>query len=146
MGISIRWKGAAEYHAWVETEHGEIVDVACDAINHRSSLAASISILPPPKSCWEKPDQLIGRVYEEVRYGGREIDIDLPGTDQHSFVPIRVVEIDRARRVILMDDSPDHHAKSRAVAGPWLEKYRRGELRHTPPQGVACQSVECPVY
>ncbi|MDX6405004.1 MAG: motif [Blastocatellia bacterium] len=78
--FAFRWKGAAEYHAWVETEYGEIVDLACDAINHRSSLAAPISILPPPKSCWEKPDQLTGRVYEEVRYGGQEIDIDLPGS------------------------------------------------------------------
>jgi hypothetical protein len=33
------------------------------------------------------------------------LDIDLPGTDQHSFVPIRVVEIDRARRIVLMDSA-----------------------------------------
>jgi hypothetical protein len=37
------------------------------------------------------------------------IDVDLPGTDKHALVPIRVVQIDRARRVILMDsaDIPD---------------------------------------
>src|SRR5437016_3341062 len=37
------------------------------------------------------------------------LDVDLPGTDQHTFVPIRVVQIDRAKRVILMDsaDMPD---------------------------------------
>src|SRR5438270_7324604 len=37
------------------------------------------------------------------------LDIDLPGTDRHTFVPIRVVQIDRQRRVILMDsaDIPD---------------------------------------
>ena len=37
------------------------------------------------------------------------LDIDLPGSDRHTFVPIRVVQIDRARRVILMDsaDLPD---------------------------------------
>jgi len=33
------------------------------------------------------------------------LDVDLPGTDQHTFVPIRVVEIDRARRIVLMDSA-----------------------------------------
>jgi sporulation protein YlmC with PRC-barrel domain len=37
------------------------------------------------------------------------LDIDLPGTDRHTFVPIRVVHIDRDKRVVLMDsaDLPD---------------------------------------
>lgn len=37
------------------------------------------------------------------------LDIDLPGTDRHTFVPIRVVQIDRTRRIVLMDsaDFPD---------------------------------------
>ncbi len=37
------------------------------------------------------------------------LDVDLPGTDRHTFVPIRVVEIDRERRLVLMDsaDVPD---------------------------------------
>lgn len=33
------------------------------------------------------------------------VDIDLPGTDRHTFVPIRVIQIDRARRLILMDSA-----------------------------------------
>ena len=33
------------------------------------------------------------------------LDIDLPGTDRHTFVPIRVVHIDRARRIVLMDSA-----------------------------------------
>lgn len=33
------------------------------------------------------------------------LDVDLPGTDHHTFVPIRVVQIDRARRIILMDSA-----------------------------------------
>jgi PRC-barrel domain protein len=33
------------------------------------------------------------------------VDIDLPGTDRHTFVPIRVVQIDRARRLVLMDSA-----------------------------------------
>jgi hypothetical protein len=37
------------------------------------------------------------------------LDVDLPGTDRHTFVPIRVVHIDRVKRVVLMDsaDLPD---------------------------------------
>jgi len=33
------------------------------------------------------------------------LDVDLPGTDRHTFVPIRVVQIDRARRLVLMDSA-----------------------------------------
>src|SRR4051794_19305247 len=33
------------------------------------------------------------------------IDVDLPGSNRHTFVPIRVVQIDRERRVILMDSA-----------------------------------------
>ena len=50
------------------------------------------------------------------------IDVDLPGSDRHTFVPIRVVQIDRARRVVLMDsaDLPAaaiEHDASAAEAG-----------------------------
>src|ERR1700742_2142168 len=33
------------------------------------------------------------------------LDIDLPGTDRHTFVPIRVAQLDRARRVVLMNSA-----------------------------------------
>lgn len=33
------------------------------------------------------------------------VDVDLPGTDRHTFVPIRVVQIDRAKRLVLMDSA-----------------------------------------
>lgn len=33
------------------------------------------------------------------------LDVDLPGTDTHTLIPIRVVQIDRVRRVILMDSA-----------------------------------------
>jgi hypothetical protein len=33
------------------------------------------------------------------------IDVELPGGNRHTFVPIRVVQIDRARRAILMDSA-----------------------------------------
>ena len=50
-------------------------------------------------------DLLIDREAGEVVL----VDVDLPGTDRHTFVPIRVVQLDRARRVVLMDsaDLPD---------------------------------------
>jgi len=33
------------------------------------------------------------------------IDVDLPGSDRHTYVPIRVVQIDRDRRIVLMDSA-----------------------------------------
>ncbi len=33
------------------------------------------------------------------------LDVDLPGTDHHSLVPIRVAQIDRTRRVVLLDSA-----------------------------------------
>jgi len=33
------------------------------------------------------------------------LDVDLPGSDRHTFVPIRVVQIERSRRVVLMDSA-----------------------------------------
>jgi hypothetical protein len=37
------------------------------------------------------------------------IDVDLPASDRHTFVPIRVVQLDRGRRIVMMDsaDLPD---------------------------------------
>ena len=47
------------------------------------------------------------------------IDVDLPGSDRHTFVPIRVVQIDRERRVILMDSADlPAAAIDRNEAGP----------------------------
>jgi hypothetical protein len=39
--------------------------------------------------------------------GGRVsfLDVDLSGTDRHTYVPARVVEIDRERRIVLMDSA-----------------------------------------
>jgi hypothetical protein len=33
------------------------------------------------------------------------LDVDLPGSDRHTFVPIRVVEIDREKRIVVMDSA-----------------------------------------
>ena len=47
------------------------------------------------------------------------LDVDLPGSDKHTFVPIRVAQIDRERRIVLMDsaDLPQTNiARSAAAA------------------------------
>jgi hypothetical protein len=48
------------------------------------------------------------------------LDVDLTGTDRHAYVPLRVVEIDRAQRVIRADsgDLEEHTASEHAVAQP----------------------------
>jgi hypothetical protein len=46
-------------------------------------------------------DLLVDRAAGEVVL----LDIDLPASDRHTFVPIRVVQIDRAKRLILMDSA-----------------------------------------
>jgi hypothetical protein len=33
------------------------------------------------------------------------LDVDLPGAVRHTFVPIRVVQIDRAKRIVVMDSA-----------------------------------------
>lgn len=46
-------------------------------------------------------DLLIDQAHGEVVL----LDVDLPGTDRHTFVPIRVVQIDRTKRMVLMDSA-----------------------------------------
>lgn len=47
------------------------------------------------------------------------LDVDLPATDRHTFVPIRVVQIDRVKRLVLMDsaDLPESGLTRAAAAG-----------------------------
>ncbi|HEY4303576.1 MAG TPA: PRC-barrel domain-containing protein [Gemmatimonadaceae bacterium] len=58
------------------------------------------------------------------------LDIDLPGTDRHTFVPIRVAQLDRERRVVLMD-SADVPVVDLARADRSLSQNRR-----TPATGI----------
>jgi hypothetical protein len=62
------------------------------------------------------------------------LDIDLPGTDQHTFVPIRVVALDRPGRLILMD-SADLPATGLA----------RSDLGTVPAHDVVVRTVRYPV-
>jgi hypothetical protein len=58
------------------------------------------------------------------------LDIDLPGTVRHTFVPIRVAQLDRARRIVLMDSADVPEAALARV------ERERGEDRRTPMNGV----------
>lgn len=44
------------------------------------------------------------------------LDVDLTGSDQHSLVPLRIVEIDRPRRVVRMDSADLTPAEREAAA------------------------------
>ena len=45
------------------------------------------------------------------------LDVDLAGSDQHSLVPIRVAQIDRGRRIILMDSADLTDVTARGPVG-----------------------------
>lgn len=56
------------------------------------------------------------------------LDVDLAGSDRHALIPIRVVEIDRSRRVVRADsgDLEDHHeAPGSRLTAEDLSKVRR---------------------
>jgi len=60
------------------------------------------------------------------------LDVDLSGTDRHAFVPIRVVEIDRARRVVRADsgDFEEHETERGRVTradAPAAREVRYGD-------------------
>jgi hypothetical protein len=44
------------------------------------------------------------------------IDVDLSGTDRHALVPLRIVEIDRPRRVVRMDSADLTPAEQEAAS------------------------------
>jgi hypothetical protein len=73
-----RWGGSKEYHAWVETEHHEIVDLACDDLNNRTDFNFRI---PAPKNCWDVASLLRDRGYVEIEYGHSVLDVDVPGKE-----------------------------------------------------------------
>ena len=73
------------------------------------------------------------------------LDVDLPGTDRHTFVPIRVVQIDRGKRIVVMDSAdlpesdlareaggitPEVDASGGTVSYPMSDR----EVRTAPPE------------
>jgi hypothetical protein len=73
------WQGQAEYHAWVETEFGEVVDLTCDDLNHRTGLSSPLAMIPAPANCWDLPSALTDRGYVEIEGGHAQINVDVPG-------------------------------------------------------------------
>ena len=65
------------------------------------------------------------------------LDVDVAGSDRHAYVPIRVVEIDRPRRVVRADsgDLEEHEAVDTArLSAEELSKVRR-DVRYADPTG-----------
>lgn len=57
------------------------------------------------------------------------LDVDLPGTDRHTFVPIRVVQIDRVRRLALMDSADFPESDLTRSERPTIETHRDEPVR-----------------
>lgn len=60
------------------------------------------------------------------------LDVDLPGNDRHTFVPIRVVQIDRGKRIVLMDsaDLPDSDLERVARSASDRRVTNEGTIRY----------------
>lgn len=74
-----RWAGQDEYHMWVETEYGEVVDLVCDDLNSRVGVAHAGLNIPAPRNCWDLPSALTDRGYVEIEGGHVQINVDVPG-------------------------------------------------------------------
>ncbi|MGK7378334.1 hypothetical protein ACSFXN_10905 [Planococcus sp. 1R117A] len=73
VSVYYDWKPPVEFHAWVVTEYGEIVDLACDALNERRDMRRSIGFNIPTR-CWEK--ELKDRVYVPKDLGAKSLPFD----------------------------------------------------------------------
>lgn len=71
--LQFKWKGRAEFHAWVETEFGELVDLGCDDFHRRRGLPFPVP--PGPPSCWDNRENLMDRKYVEVPDGAIAVDV-----------------------------------------------------------------------
>lgn len=63
------------------------------------------------------------------------LDVDLPGTSEHAYVPARIVEIDRVRRIVRADSADLERAgaeplDSRSDAVPVKDLADRGSVRY----------------
>jgi hypothetical protein len=57
------------------------------------------------------------------------IDVDLTGSDRHALVPLRIVEIDRPRRIVRMDSADLTPAEQEAVSEAPETRAERGERK-----------------
>ncbi|WP_144634160.1 hypothetical protein [Priestia megaterium] len=66
-----------QFHAWLVTEYGEKVDLACDAIEDRFdayTLSGPKLGIKPPSYCWDK--KLKDREYIERNIGAKSFPVD----------------------------------------------------------------------
>ncbi|HEX4684274.1 MAG TPA: PRC-barrel domain-containing protein [Gemmatimonadaceae bacterium] len=91
-------------------------------------------------------DLLIDREASEVVL----VDVDLPGSDRHTYVPIRVVQLDRTRRLVLMDsaDLPesdlaraDRTLEGRDVDAPGTVRYPQREREVAADRAILADSA-----
>jgi hypothetical protein len=94
--IGFQWKGEAEYHAWVETQHGEFVDLACDSLGARNDLPSAVRALPSPTAWWGRPGLMPDRNYEEAVGGWKQINVDPPDSPSFLKVAQRALQFARA--------------------------------------------------
>jgi hypothetical protein len=71
------WKPPVQFHAWVVTEYGEIVDLACDALNERRDMLGKRT--NAPTKCWIK--ELNDREYIAKDLGAKSLPFDKGYTD-----------------------------------------------------------------
>lgn len=70
------WKPPLQFHAWVITEYGEVIDLACDALTKRKDMQGRTGITSP-KRCWEK--ELSDREYIGKDFGAKSLQFDRNG-------------------------------------------------------------------
>lgn len=80
-----------EFHAWVITEFGETVDLACDTFETRRDAHTSLSIImgmPSPKTCWDKNPQ--DRNYELRDLGAKTLKMSKNGYKQMKDIALDI--------------------------------------------------------
>ncbi|MEK5215266.1 hypothetical protein [Psychrobacillus sp. FSL H8-0487] len=70
------WNPPKEFHAWVVTEYGEKIDLACDALNERIDMQDKIGKNTPTR-CWKK--ELSDREYIPKDFGAKSFSFDYKG-------------------------------------------------------------------
>jgi hypothetical protein len=106
--VLYRWKGQAEYHAWVETEFGEVVDLTCDDLHHRIGLPSAWAHIPAPRNCWDVSLLLRDRGYVEIEGGHSEINVDVPGEEAFDTVAALLLRFCREKESEFRERYPEN--------------------------------------
>jgi hypothetical protein len=90
--IRYAWGAQAEYHAWVQTEFDEIVDLTCDDLSHQTDLPPAWTAIKAPANCWDSRSALNDRGYIEIECGHAQINIDVPGEEGFDSLAERLLQ------------------------------------------------------